>query len=163
MAVEHTRIVAIEPDHIWVEMVQQSTCQACSARKGCGQGSIADVIGGKRSRLKVPVSDEQYRSLAIGQWIDIAVEDSAIILGSLWVYLMPLVFIVILALIGGSLLPAAGAPIGGVAGFVISIVVIRWQSAAPGRLEFLNPKPYIVSKIHAPQCYTPGMDPEPQE
>ena len=153
MALEHTRIIALEPDHAWVEMIQQTSCQACSARKGCGQGSLAEVIGGKRSQLKVPVNDQQYRTLAIGQWVDIEVAETTIIYGALWVYMMPLVLLVSGALLAGAFWSSIyAAPLGAIVGFSLSIVLIKWQSAAPGRLEFLSPKPYLKSETAEPVC-----------
>ena len=125
MAVEHCRIIALEPDHIWVDMIQQSSCQACSARKGCGQGSLAEVLGGKRTQMQVAISDSQYKNLAIGQWVDIEVSESAIILGALWVYLMPLLLMIFSALIVAAISPGqvTGA-IGAVIGFIIAITAV---------------------------------------
>ena len=37
MLEETGTVVKIEPDALWVETVQTTTCGSCSARRGCGQ------------------------------------------------------------------------------------------------------------------------------
>ena len=40
MILETGRIVAIEPEGVWVETIQKSACGSCKAEKGCGQSLI---------------------------------------------------------------------------------------------------------------------------
>ena len=53
MLVESGRVVAIEPDAVWVETLRRSTCGACEVRNGCGHGLLNRIGDGRRACLRV--------------------------------------------------------------------------------------------------------------
>jgi sigma-E factor negative regulatory protein RseC len=93
MIEENGLIVATEGGEAWVETSRRSSCGSCEA-KGCGTGALSQVLGRRSQRLKVknPIGAESGEQVVLG------IEESALIRGSLAVYLVPL-----LALLSGGL------------------------------------------------------------
>ena len=121
MLEEPGRIVEVEGEFAWIESERQSTCGGCSARKGCGTGAIAKVLGRKRMHLRVV----NRIDAAVGDQVVIGIAESGVIRGSLAVYAVPLagLFAGAIAghLAGGYLAEAATdlpAMAGAIAGFV---------------------------------------------
>jgi sigma-E factor negative regulatory protein RseC len=90
---ESGRVIATEGDTAWVETSRRSSCGSCEA-KGCGTGTLSQILGRKTQQLRVnnPIGAEPGDQVVLG------IEESALIKGSLAVYLVPL-----LALLGGGL------------------------------------------------------------
>ncbi|NNJ94504.1 MAG: SoxR reducing system RseC family protein [Halobacteria archaeon] len=86
MLEESGHIVDVEGEFAWVESERQSTCGGCSARKGCGTGAIAKVLGRKRMRLRVV----NRIDAAVGDHVVIGIAESGVVRGSLAVYAVPL-------------------------------------------------------------------------
>lgn len=86
MLEETGQVVDVEGDFAWVESERQSTCGSCSARKGCGTGVIAKVLGRKRMRLRVV----NRIGARVGDQVVIGIAESGVVRGSLAVYAMPL-------------------------------------------------------------------------
>ena len=86
-------VTAVEEDAVWVETIQTSTCGTCVAKKGCGQRLLAGIgAGSMRIRaLKDPADRTLYR---VNQSVEIAIPERVVVNGSLFVYLLPLVFLV---------------------------------------------------------------------
>lgn len=100
MIEENALVVAVEGDSAWVETERRSSCGGCAA-KGCGTGALSKVLGARKQRLKVhnPVGARAGDSVVLG------IEEKALLLGSLMVYILPL-----LAMLGGGLLGEVLAP-----------------------------------------------------
>lgn len=96
MLEETARVVAIEGSQVWVETERRSSCSSCSVQKGCGSAALAKVLGQRRSRLRV-LSD---MPLSAGDRVIIGVREHAVVRGSLAVYAVPLVMLLVGALAG---------------------------------------------------------------
>ena len=90
MILETATVISIEEDAVWVEALQKSTCESCSAQKGCGT-SVLSKLTGKTSRIRVLAAAEQSQSLNLGQDVTIAIPEDVIVKASLLVYLVPLI------------------------------------------------------------------------
>ena len=91
---ENGLVVATEGEEAWVETSRRSSCGSCEA-KGCGTGALSQVLGRKSQRLWV----KNTIGAEAGEQVVLGISESALIKGSLAVYLVPL-----LALMGGGLL-----------------------------------------------------------
>lgn len=89
MVEESGTVVRIDGDALWVETLRQSTCGTCRARSGCGQRALAGVLQ-TTSTLRVPLDGRSPGAFAIGEAVTIGIPDHVIALGSLGVYLVPL-------------------------------------------------------------------------
>jgi len=104
---ESGQVVDVEGDYAWIESERRSTCGGCSARKGCGTGAIAKVLGRKRLNLRA-INRANAR---IGDHVVIGIAESGVVRGSLAVYAVPLAGLF------------AGAVTGHVAGGLLSMTV----------------------------------------
>lgn len=96
MIKETTTIVDIEPDCLWVEGVQRLTCGSCTARAGCGQRLLAGIQS-RTSRIRVLLSATDTTHYRIGERIDIGIPDNVVVKGSLFIYLLPLLGLILSA------------------------------------------------------------------
>ena len=84
MLLEQGTVVAVEADAIWVETVRASTCGACKAKAGCGHHLVNQQQSGQRAHLRVPVSSRE--SHQVGDTVQLALPEGALMRGALWVY-----------------------------------------------------------------------------
>ena len=94
MIEQNARVVAVEGDTAWVEAERSSACGGCAAKAGCGTGSLAKAFGTRTNRMKV-LNTVEARP---GDAVIIGIEESALVRGSVAVYLVPL-----LTLLGGGI------------------------------------------------------------
>ena len=100
MLKESGRVVAIEDDALWVETISRSTCGSCQARAGCGQGVLSRWMS-RASHIRVLVNREQFdREIHVDDQVDIGIGETVVVSGSLFVYLLPLVFLLMGAYLG---------------------------------------------------------------
>ncbi len=100
MIEESGLVVATENGDAWVETSRRSSCGSCEAG-GCGTGALSQVLGRKSQRLRV----KNPLGAKTGEQVVLGITESALIRGSLAVYLVPL-----LALMGGGLFGELMAP-----------------------------------------------------
>jgi len=93
MLEETAQVVRIDGDEVWVETQRRSTCASCAAEKGCGTATLAKVLGKRRTLVRV-LSDQP---LSIGDQVVIGIREQALVRGSLAVYAVP----ILLLLLGG--------------------------------------------------------------
>jgi len=129
---ERAFVVAIDKQSVWVETQRQSACGQCAANKGCGNAVLEKVMGKKRNVVRVtgdlPVN--------IGDEVIIGVNEDAIVKGSLVVYAIPIVMMIVFALLGETIAArslSTGSDlmsiIGAVFGLVLSISGLRWYGS----------------------------------
>ena len=126
MITETGRVVGIDSDALWVETIQRSTCNSCSAQKGCGQGLMNKAFAGRRNQLRVLLRNQCADDFQLDDQVDICIPERALVGGAMLVYLLPLVTM-LAAMLGvshfyvGDVAAASGA----LAGFVGGILVLR--------------------------------------
>ena len=128
---EYGSVVAVESEYLWVETVRQSSCNSCSAQKACGHGLLNKRSGGQCHRIRVLLTAVQQRhSFAIGDEVDLAIPERALVQGALIVYLLPL-----FSLLAGAVLVSqwwpddVAAAIGASLGFAVGIAGVRLHAA----------------------------------
>lgn len=128
MISETGRIVAIEPDGLWVETIQRSTCGSCAAEKGCGQSLMARLMG-HTSYLWVLLEGRDSADYRLDQEIQIGVPETVVVKGSLFVYMTPL-----LGMLGGAGLAQhlwgsdGYSALGALVGLLAGGVLVRWRA-----------------------------------
>lgn len=96
MIEETAQVVCIDEGDVWVETRRQSTCSGCAAEKGCGTAALSKVLGNRRTRLRV-LAD---MPLAVGDQVVIGIGAQALVRGSLAVYAVPLLLLLLGAVLG---------------------------------------------------------------
>lgn len=126
MIKERGQVSKIEVGGVWVNTIAQSTCDACQAKHGCGQ-KLLNQIGVPTSSIWASTSSSGIRDLREGEWVDVGVEEGAVVLGSLLAYGLPILMLVIGAALGqdNAALAFTGAALGLVIGALTSRVVLR--------------------------------------
>jgi sigma-E factor negative regulatory protein RseC len=89
MILETATITSVETDALWVEAVQKSACETCTAQKGCGTAVLSKLTG-RMSRLRVLKSPQASQSYSVGQQVTIAIPEDVVVLASVCAYLVPL-------------------------------------------------------------------------
>ncbi len=125
MIEEQGRVVAREPDAVWVETVRSGSCAACNAGRGCGQRMLERLQSGGAARVRALADG----AAEVGDRVAIGIPEQLLLRGTLRVYLLPL-----LLLFGGAL---AGQHLGsgdetalpfGLLGLAGGFVYNRWYS-----------------------------------
>ncbi|MBT0720236.1 SoxR-reducing system protein RseC [Tatumella sp. TA1] len=99
----------------------KTTCNSCSARKGCGS-QMLNKLGPKDAHVMQISSD---KPLQPGQRIELGIKESSLLSSALMVYITPLVGLFIGAGLmqywfNADLASAGGALLGGVGGFFVA-------------------------------------------
>lgn len=128
MITETGRIVAIEPEGLWVETIQRSTCGSCAAQKGCGQSLMSRLLG-HTSYLWVLLEGRDAAQYQLGEEIRIGVPETVVVKGSLFVYLVPLLFMLVGAGLADTLTQSDGwSAIGAMLGLLAGGLLVRWRA-----------------------------------
>ena len=130
-------VVSTESGFAWIETQPRSSCGSCIARSGCGGGALARVLGRQRSVIKAldPLG------ASAGERVSIGLEERALVAGSMAVYLLPLIALILGAGIAAAILPGRdlAAAAGGGAGLIGSFCCLRW----------------LASRVHADPRFQP--------
>ena len=96
MIQETGQVVRVEGADVWVETRRQSTCSGCAAEKGCGTAVLSKVLGQRRTLVRVLGS----MPLQVGDRVVIGIAERALVRGSLAVYAVPLLLLLLGAVLG---------------------------------------------------------------
>ena len=127
---ETGRVVAVEARSVWVKTIRRSTCGSCAANKGCGHGLLERYASGRRGLVRVlPGQRLAPADCRIDDQVIIELPEEIVLRGSLVVYALPLVTLLV-----GALLPGAGgapgdgpAILGAAAGLAVGLALVRWH------------------------------------
>ena len=150
MLEETAHVVGVEGREIWVETQRRSSCSSCSAQAGCGTSVLAKVLGQRRSRVRV-LSDIP---LKVGEQVVIGIREQALVRGSLVIYAVPIVLLLLGALTGrmgaDRLLwdnAEAASVILGISGLVAGFL---WVKRFTGRIRNdRNYQPVVLRRANA--------------
>jgi sigma-E factor negative regulatory protein RseC len=90
MIFETGTVVSKNQDSLMVETIQQTTCDSCSAQKGCGHTALSKLTGTK-NEIRVLLGDVCIDSLRLGQSVTIGIPERIVVKGALMVYLVPVI------------------------------------------------------------------------
>lgn len=129
--------VVVLADDAWatVRVERRSTCGSCSARSGCGNGVLSQVLGRRALELRIPNSE----GLRPGDRVTLGVRDQALVSGAVAMYLLPLLGLMLVPITLGWFVPGVVDGVlvlSGVAGFALGLVgVRRWLQNQGHRFE----------------------------
>lgn len=104
MIEETATVVEVEGDFAWVETQRETACNSCAANKGCGTSVLSKVLGQRLTRVRAL----NRVSAAAGDTVVIGIKESALVRGSLAVYALPLVALLLAAVAGEGYATASG-------------------------------------------------------
>jgi len=128
MITETGRVVAVETDSLWVETIQKSACNSCVAEKGCGQSLLAKW-GEHTAYLRVLLDGRNSASYHVNDQVQVGIPEDVVVRGSLVVYLVPLILLMLGAWLGDYWWGSEVASISvGVMGLVLGGCLVRLQA-----------------------------------
>lgn len=142
---ESGRVVAIEPDCLWVETIRQSSCGSCSAQKGCGHGILNQSSAGRRSHLRVLLRELPASDFSIDDEVDISIPERVLVMGALLVYILPLLTMLAAAMLVSQWWPGdVAAFIAAVLGFVMGLGLVKYHAVS--HRNDLGLQPVVMAK-----------------
>ncbi len=96
MIEENAEVMRVDDTGVWVETQRRSTCSSCAARSGCGTSVIAKVLGNRRSLIRVL----SKIAVQVGDQVVIGIDERALVKGSLAVYALPILLLLLGAFFG---------------------------------------------------------------
>ena len=128
MLLETGRIIAIETDSLWVETIQRSACGSCQAQKGCGHSLLAKW-GTSASRLRVLLQGRDSANYKLGDQVQIGVPEEVIAKGSLFVYMVPLLFMLAMTFAAHQQGFSEGlSAFAALVGLIVGAIIVRLRS-----------------------------------
>lgn len=130
MIKESAVIARVEGSDVWVETQRRSTCGQCAAKTGCGSAALSEVLGVKRSTVRVLVDDDADLSI-LGQddehqLVEIGLNEQQLLKGSFAVYAVPVLLLLCCLAIGHVVVGELGASLGLGCAVVASVMWLRW-------------------------------------
>ena len=132
MMFESGRVVAVEANGLWVETIRQSTCGTCAAQKGCGHGLLNKISDGKRGYVRVLSGRVDCAECVVDDEVRFSIPEEVILRGSLIVYMVPLLCMLMGAALAASYLPAnedLAALAGATLGAGLGLGLVRWHAS----------------------------------
>jgi len=121
-------VLAVNPSTVLVETQRRSVCGQCAANKGCGTSLLQKAVGKKRTVIPVVKTFQ----VTEGERVVIGVDESALVKGSIALYGLPLLVMVVFGIAGEMLSTYLGLPykdgvsiVSALLGFFLSIIAIR--------------------------------------
>ena len=100
MIEQSAEIVEIGADSIWIKSPRQTSCGSCAAQSSCGQNLWSRFFEGRQHPIEVQIDSDKYSDLKIGNQVVIGVPESIVVNGSLLVYIMPLITMLVAVVAG---------------------------------------------------------------
>lgn len=91
MLTDHGIVYSVDDHSVVIQAQVKSTCAGCDARSTCGAGLVARAFTAKTQMLTV----KGCYQLAPGDEVKFGVDDRAILIASFWVYVMPILGLLI--------------------------------------------------------------------
>jgi sigma-E factor negative regulatory protein RseC len=140
MIEESARVIAIEGNQLVLEAEVKTSCQSCSAQKGCGTSLLSRHVGRKLSRFRI----ENTLNAVIGDEIIVGLSEQAMLRGSILVYLFPLLSMVLAAGIADAVLDQTPGrdllvALAGFAGLGLAVLALRSKLAGARSQQQLTP------------------------
>jgi sigma-E factor negative regulatory protein RseC len=96
MLEESAEVVRVKDTEVWVETQRRSNCESCVAEKACGTATLSKVLGNRRNVVRVLSSIP----LRVGDQVIIGIREQALVRGSLAVYAVPILLLLLGGLVG---------------------------------------------------------------
>lgn len=122
--IEETAIVIdVKDQQALLETQRKNACQSCSVKSGCGTSTLSKVVGKRSSQFVV----ENTLNLKIGDQVIVAIEENALVQGSLLIYLLPLIMMLGSGMLSETLFKLEWLTIlSAVLGLLFSMFIVRF-------------------------------------
>lgn len=159
MIEETAVVVQCQDNYAWVETERKTACGQCTLNKGCGTAVLSKLLGNRISRVKAlnPLAAKEGETVVVG------LPEDVLLRGSVMVYLVPLVMMIVFALLGEGVAEkfalASSEPLSivfAIIGLLLSAVWIRRYTGKINRDK--RYQPVILRRFNRVQG---GFNPSP--
>ncbi len=95
MIEEQAQVIEIKGDQLLLQAQTQSACGSCSVSKGCGTSLLAKVVGRRFTQFVA----ENNINAKVGDTVIVGIAENALLKGSVMIYILPVVFMLVFALL----------------------------------------------------------------
>jgi len=136
MIEETAVVIEVDKQRLLLETQRKSACQSCSVKSGCGTSSLAKVVGKRSSQFSV----EKTLDVKVGDAVIIAIDENALVQGSLLIYFLPLIFMLVTGLIAEYLFVNELITIlTVVSGFISALIFVRYVLSRSALKKSIQP------------------------
>ena len=128
MIEEQAEVVEVIGSQLVLQAQTQSACGSCAASKGCGTSVLSKVIGRKFTRFQA----ENNIDAKVGDTVVVGISEDALLRGSMMMYIMPIMGMMVFALLADYALATLMAyrdlaiAASGIMGLVLGSLLSRW-------------------------------------
>jgi sigma-E factor negative regulatory protein RseC len=147
MIEEQVQVIEVVGSQIILQGQTQSACGSCSASKGCGTSVLAKVVGRKFTHFQV----ENNIDAEVGDTVIVGIAEDALVKGSVVMYIVPILGMLLLALLADFyLLASAGSrdliiAASGILGLFLGSLASRWFFLQQSNEQAF--KPVVLRKV----------------
>lgn len=142
--------MVIERDggYAWVEAARRSNCGQCASQGGCG-GLLARALGATKSARVRARNDARAQP---GDQVVLGIDERALLRGSLLVYLVPIMGLIVLAILGSLAgerwLPTSSDLVGAAAGGLGFAAGLGWVRVLSHRvINDIDFQPVVLRRL----------------
>lgn len=142
MIEETANVIGVEGDELVLEADRKSACGGCAVKAGCGTSVISKVLGQHTVQFRLKNS----LNASIGDRVVVGLNEKDMLLGSVLIYFMPLLCMIICSLLAYQFISdnevlVMGA---GLAGLLSGLLLARNLSRSGQSLSF---EPFLLRKL----------------
>ena len=137
MIEETAVVIEVGEQQLLLQTQRKSACNSCSVKSGCGTASLAKVVGKRSSQFSV----DKTLDVQVGDKVIVAVDENALVRGSLLMYLFPLIVMIMFGVLAEYLFVDERVTILSVAGgFIFAMIMVRFVLADSGLKNAVQPQ-----------------------
>ncbi|RDH84729.1 MAG: polyurethanase [endosymbiont of Galathealinum brachiosum] len=142
MIEENAVVIDVNEQQVLLETQRKSACQSCSVKSGCGTSTLSKVVGNRSSQFAV----DNTLDVKVGDTVVVAIDENALVQGSLLIYLFPLIFMMMFGILveyffSNELITIASV----VSGFVFAMILVRRVMSGSGLKKSIQP--HLIRRV----------------
>ena len=158
MLIETGNVVAVEKNHLRVEVVQQTTCGGCAAKQGCGQAVLTKYLGGSQF-VRIKLKHRPSSDFSIGDEVELGIDEFAMLRAAFLVYLSPLLLMGAASFLG-SLISEGASVLFAVIGLLLGGIYVRRESLK--KVDDPGYTPVVIDDRSVVRIFSPETSTDPR-
>lgn len=142
MIEENAVVIDVNEQQVLLETQRKSACQSCSVKSGCGTSTLSKVVGQRSSQFAV----DKTLDVKIGDTVVVAIDENALVQGSLLIYLFPLIFMMMFGILveyffANELITILSV----VVSFILAMILVRTVMSGSGLKKSIHP--HLIRRV----------------
>lgn len=127
MIEEQAQVIEVKGAKLILQAQTQSTCGGCAVNKSCGTSLLSKVVGRKFTQFEA----ENNIGADVGDTVIVGIAEDALLKGSMVIYAVPILGMIVLAVLAEFMLPELAArdlaiAASGIMGLIFGSITARW-------------------------------------